>query len=91
MTERCNNCRFWNENPHHRDPADEEWGFGQCRRNTPVVVESMVKALMPPLQFGQQVDPEIDTVAMTSCSMWPATFSADWCGDFEDRNRGFVC
>ncbi len=82
--ERCNRCRFWLENTRHRDPNDENWGFGVCRRDTPKVVDCMVQALMPKLSYGQQEDPELDTVSMSTCSMWPATGAADWCGRFEE-------
>jgi len=81
--EQCNRCRFWLEDKAGRDPNDPDWGFGRCRREPPRVSEAYVAALMPRLEYGQQADPEISTVEMTTASLFPATCSTDWCGHFD--------
>lgn len=83
MKEQCNTCRFWLEDMSNRDPNDPDWGFGHCRRSAPKVIDCMVQVHLPNLRYGQQSDPDIDTVSMTTCSMWPATSSVDWCGEFQ--------
>lgn len=85
MSEQCNRCRFWREDKAERDPNDPGWGFGLCRREPPRVSETYVAALMPKLEYGQQADPEIGVVAMTTASLFPATTLTDWCGRFEQR------
>lgn len=85
MTEQCNRCRFWLEKMKHRDPNDENWGFGYCRLKPPVISETYVEALMPKLAYGQQEAPEINTVSLTTCTLYPATTSTDWCGAFVAR------
>lgn len=82
MPEQCNRCRFWREDMSARDPGDVDWGFGHCQRKPPTLVECMVKAHMVPLRYGQQEDPEIDSVTLSTCSMFPATSSTDWCGEY---------
>jgi hypothetical protein len=81
----CNRCRFWCEEMKHRDPNDTEWGFGQCWRKPPVLMECMVKPQLAKLEYGQQVDLGIDAVQASIASVWPATHSHDWCGKFEKR------
>lgn len=81
--ERCNLCRFWQEDMTHRDPNDPDWGFGSCRRRPPILVECIVKPLMPQLSYGQQVDPDMDLLDLISASRFPATHSVDWCGEFQ--------
>ena len=87
-SERCNLCRFWKEDMVHRDPSDADWGFGLCRRRVPVLVSSAVMAIMPKPEFGQQVDPDIDTARLTSASLHPSTHSLDWCGEYERLGGG---
>ncbi|ARR52157.1 hypothetical protein HY78_01115 [Rhizorhabdus wittichii DC-6] len=82
MTEQCNRCRFWREDKTARLDDDPDWRFGYCRARPPIVSESYVAALMPKLSYGQPEDPEIDIVSMTTCSLFPATGSTDWCGAF---------
>lgn len=82
-TEHCNRCRFWHEDMAVRDPADVNFGFGHCRRRPPVVIDSVVSALLPKLEYGQQADPEIGTASMSNASLWPVTFAMSWCGDFD--------
>lgn len=79
----CRACRFWRENESHRDPNDEGWGFGQCRRRGPIIVEAMFKAIMPAADYRTQIEPVLDDVEMTTASLWPATHSSDWCGEFQ--------
>jgi hypothetical protein len=67
----------------HRDPNDENWGFGWCRRKPPVIVEAIVKPLMPQLRYGQQIDPDMDALDMVSASKYPSTDATAWCGEFE--------
>lgn len=83
LAERCNTCRFWHEDLSVRDPADADFGFGHCRRRPPVVIDSVARALLPKLEYGQQSDPEIGTASMTDASLWPATFAMSWCGEFD--------
>jgi hypothetical protein len=80
---RCQSCRFWRESPEFGDPADSSWGFGSCRRRPPTLVDTVVQAIMPRARYGDQVDPEIDTVALMPASLWPSTHSSDWCGEFD--------
>lgn len=81
--ERCNRCRFWREDMEHRDPSDENWGFGSCRRRPPVILETVAKHMLPPLRYGQQVDPDLDPLDLHSASRFSGTSSTDWCGAFE--------
>ncbi|MFC0305321.1 hypothetical protein ACFSTI_19525 [Rhizorhabdus histidinilytica] len=83
MTEQCNRCRFWLEDMTDRDPNDPDFGFGRCRLRPPVVSETYVAALMPRLAYGRQEDPDMDTTSLVTASLYPATFSADWCGCFK--------
>lgn len=82
MTEQCNRCRFWAEDMKERDPNDANWGFGRCRLRPPVISETYVAALIPKLEYGQQCDPDIDTTSLSTASLFPATHSADWCGEY---------
>jgi hypothetical protein len=82
MSDQCNRCQFWLEDKAEHDPNDPDWGFGRCRRQPPRVSEAYVTALMPKLEYGQQADPEIGTVQMTTASLFPATCSSDWCGAY---------
>ena len=66
-----------------RDPNDAGWGFGRCRRRPPTIIKTMVKALRPKQSHNQQVDREMDDVIMTAASLWPATHSSDWCGEYD--------
>ena len=85
MASYCRNCIYWHEDKAHRDEAnDPDWGFGVCRRRPPTISESYVAALMPPLEYGQQADPEIGVVRMTVASLFPATTATDWCGDYDN-------
>lgn len=70
----------------NRDPNDADFGFGHCRVKPPTLIECMVKAHMTPLRYGQLEDPEIDTVTLLSCSLFPSTASGDWCGQFAAAN-----
>ena len=81
--QRCNQCRFWRRSPVDNELNDPDWGFGLCRKRPPVLVDAMVSALMPRPSYLDQQDPDLDTVSLTTCSMWPATHSSDWCGAFE--------
>jgi len=82
MTDCCNGCRFWREKSETRDPNDAAWSFGTCRRRPPVISEALIEAVRPLPSYREAVDPELDVVTMTSASVWPATHSADWCGEF---------
>lgn len=87
MTEQCNRCRFWKDEPRYRDPNDDDWSFGLCRRSPPVLSDAMLAATMPRPVYGQQIDSSMDALSLMPASLWPATHSQDWCGDFA-RRRG---
>ncbi|MDB5733187.1 MAG: hypothetical protein JWQ03_3082 [Variovorax sp.] len=89
--DRCNRCRFWNEDMSARDPNDENFGFGQCRRKEPVLLQPLAMMLLPKLEFGQQVDPDLDVTSLTCASVWPATGATDWCGRYEPKGGGGPC
>lgn len=86
--QRCNRCCYWLEDMRSRDPADENWGFGSCRRRPPVLVECIVKPLMPQLRYGQQEDPDMDPLDLVSATRFPATTALDWCGDYRRVAEG---
>jgi hypothetical protein len=65
-----------------RDPNDAAWGFGSCCRRPPVLVDCIVAATMPKLEYGQQTDPDMSPLQLISATRFPATHSADWCGEF---------
>ncbi len=88
-SERCNRCRFWSEEMAHRDPSDDDFGFGWCRRRPPVLIETIVKPLLPALRYGQQTDEDMSALDLVSASKHPATHSLDWCGEYEPA-RGEV-
>lgn len=80
----CNRCRFWRMDLTTIDPLDSDWGFGDCRRNPPVLIDSMIAAEIVPPRFGNQSDLERPCPASAySASLWPALFATDWCGAFE--------
>lgn len=81
--ERCNRCRFWLEDMQHRDPNNADGGYGSCRLHPPVLVECIVKPLMPQLAYGQQADPDMDPLDLVSATRFPATQSLDWCGQYQ--------
>jgi hypothetical protein len=58
MTDQCNRCRFWFEDMKLRDPRDENWGFGSCRRAPPVIVDCLMAAQIERPVYGQQIDLE---------------------------------
>jgi hypothetical protein len=87
--ERCKSCRFWCKNEKISDPEDSEWGFGSCRLRPPILVDGMVRALMPKAMYGEQVEPEMDTLALMPASLWPSTTGYDWCGEYQ-REGGEV-
>ncbi len=91
MPDQCNQCRFWREEMDHRDPNDVNWGYGWCRRNPPTIVESVAVHMLPPLRYGQQVDPDLDTVDLISASKFPSTFATEWCGKFEPSRAVIPC
>lgn len=82
-SERCNRCRFWSEDMTTRDPADENFGFGHCRRSPPVMIPQIAAMQIQPPSHRQQTDLELDITAAHTASRFPATFSADWCGEYE--------
>lgn len=83
MTERCQGCRYWREDARHTDPSDPSFAFGSCRREPPRIIGDIARVIMPAPEYGQQVDPEIDVVALTTATLFPATHSTDWCGQYE--------
>lgn len=83
MPDQCSRCRFFSEDMRMRDPADAAWGFGWCRRRPPVVVDSVIRAQLPPPRDAKQTDIVIDTMQVFSASLSPVTFNTNWCGDFE--------
>lgn len=89
--ERCNRCRFWLEDKSARDPNDVDGGYGSCRRSPPVLVECIVKPLMPQLSYGQQADPDMDPLDLVSATRFPATKSLDWCGGFQPESQLPLC
>jgi hypothetical protein len=88
--EQCNRCRFWCEEMKHRDPNDADWGFGRCRREPPRLSESYIAALMPKLEYGQQHDPDMDALQLSTASIFPATHSTDWCGKYASSKETSV-
>lgn len=87
-SERCARCRFWIEDKRHTVPTDPDFAFGSCRRSPPRIIGEVARAIMPPPEYGNQVEPEIGTVALTTATLFPATHSNDWCGAFEPTGHG---
>lgn len=87
MSAICNRCRFWLEDMRVRDPRDENFGFGHCRREPPRLSEAMVKALRPKPSHNEQIEPEMTTTSMMTASLFPATFATDWCGRFKAATK----
>lgn len=83
--ESCGSCRFWRLDEAREDPNDPGCGPGWCRRDPPVLIQQMAVMLLPRLEYGQQVDPELDTNDLVSASQHPGTWSTDWCGRFERK------
>lgn len=81
-TERCQRCHYWREDKRHTDPSDPDFAFGSCRRAAPRIIGEIARVIMPAPEYGNQVEPEISTVAMTTATLFPATHSADWCGEY---------
>jgi len=80
MTEQCINCQFWKAsvlNEHHQG-----YEMGDCRRNPPALIDAMVRAELPVLQYGQQADPELGLVSQRNSTMFPVTSHDDWCGEY---------
>ena len=88
MPNQCNRCRFWREADEHRDPADENWGWGQCRRGAPQIVSAMLAPQMPQLRYGQQADIDVDAIDVATASLFPVTHSSEWCGQFDAIHSG---
>lgn len=81
--QQCNGCRFWKADEDTADPNDSDWGFGDCRRLPPVIIDSLIAAEIIPPRYGQQTDLEIGITSVNVASRYPATFATDWCGQFE--------
>lgn len=65
-----------------RDPNDENFGFGSCRRKPPVIIDCLVAAQIEPPAYGQQIDLELATTELLRASRFPVTSATDWCGKF---------
>lgn len=82
--ERCARCRFWREDERQSDANEPEWGFGDCRRRPPRIVEAMATVMLPKAEYRRQVELEPDSVDRQQMTWFPATFATDWCGEFEE-------
>ena len=85
---RCNLCRFWLEELDCRDPNDADGGMGWCRRHPPIVLDHMARMTIPHLGNSKDnYDPEDVATVMNvnSATIFPATPSTGWCGDFDGR------
>lgn len=83
LGQRCNTCRFWLEDMSVRDPNDINGGYGSCRLRPPVLLDCIVKPLMPQLSYGQLTDPDMDPLELVSATRFPATQATDWCGQYQ--------
>jgi hypothetical protein len=85
VANRCNRCRFWQEHMPLRDPNDEDWGFGECRRNPPVLISCLVGLQVDRPRFGQQTDLDVDPLNLSAATRFPVSTATDWCGRFSQR------
>lgn len=85
---RCNRCRHWSEDMQVRDPQDENFGFGQCRINPPVILGQIVDRLMEKPSYREQIDPDITTTSAYTATCFPVTFATDRCGQFDENLNG---
>jgi hypothetical protein len=65
----CKDCRFWQR-------GFPQKAAGRCRRNPPVIVDSLVRRD----DYGRD--------DVTDATMFPITDEADWCGEYRHKDRG---
>jgi len=81
----CNDCRFWRMDETTIDQNDPDWGFGFCRRRPPVLIDALIAAEIIPPRYGNQTDLDRPSpVNAYSASIWPATCSTEWCGEYSE-------
>ena len=88
MVDRCNRCRFWQEEDGTRDPEDVDFAFGKCRRKAPKIIGALAACMVERPAWGTQYTGDgyiVDTTDLSRVSLQPVTFATDWCGQFEDR------
>jgi hypothetical protein len=93
-SECCGTCRFWQPdldvtdgygNPDPLTPDDVSVSFGGCRRRAPSIVDALVRVLITPPRYDEQLDAEmaLNGTKTRDCSRFPGTYVTEWCGEFE--------
>jgi hypothetical protein len=83
----CASCRFWDR---YTDEGllESQRRVGDCRRQPPLISETILSRFMTVLSFGLQVDASEATepLALYAASAFAVTHQTSWCGEFDPIN-----